>query len=76
MFLETVTLKVIIKDNFIIIQTIQIPGITKRVETIIHHQTIHPVEDLDLLSQEVTRSAEAVGLCQDHQEEEEEEDKI
>ena len=76
MFLETATLKVIIKDNFIIIQTIQIPGITKRVETIIHHQTIHLVEIQDLLSQEATRSVEVVDLCQDHQEEEEEEDKI
>ena len=58
MFLETVTLKVIIKDNFIIIQTTQIPGIIKRVETIIHHQIIHLAETQDLLSQEAALSVE------------------
>ena len=76
MFQETVHLKVIIKDNFIIIQTIRIPVITKRVETIIHHQIIHLIEVQDLPFQEAARPAEAVDQCQDHQEEVEEEDKI
>ena len=76
MFLETAILKVIIKDNFIIIQTTQIPGIIKKVETIIHHQIIHLVEIQDLLFQEAARLVEVADLCQDHREEEEEEDKI
>ena len=76
MFQEIAPLKVIAKDNIIIIQKIRILITTKKVETIIHHQIIHLTEAQDLPFQEVARPIEAVDLCQDHREEEEEEDKI
>ena len=75
MFQEIAPLKAITKDNIIIIQKIRILIITKKVETIIH-QIIHLAETQDLPFQEVARPTEAVGLCQDRREEEEEEDKI